>query len=218
VANFPQGDWSFALVSPPASEPVTLIQAKQALNIDSSLTDFDPYLTEAIEAARDYLEGAYDVRIMPQTIEMTLQQFPRADRIRIPLGPVQACTYFTLEDTGGNLTPLTVGKGGAGDNSFDLLSRFARKPAEICLPFGKVWPPVVLQMADPIRIGLRLGWMTGQSPETLPLPPKLRQALYLLLGHFFNNRSAVSLGTLNLTKAVDLGVDALMSTLGFTRY
>lgn len=209
-----RGDWSLALVTPPASEPVTLAKAKAHLRIDPSLVDDDDWVTDCITGAREYLERAYDLKVMPQRWEMRLQNFPHDDRIRFPIGPVQAIPYFKYMDTGGNITSLTVGKG----SGFDLLTRLQKKPAEIVLPFGRVWPAVILQMADPIQIGLDLGYVTGASPEVLPMPGQVRQAMYLLIDHYYNNRSAVTLGSLMRSDPLHLGVEYLMSALGFTRY
>jgi uncharacterized phiE125 gp8 family phage protein len=220
LSNFPQGDWSIACITPPASEPMTLAQAKAALRVDADLTDDDDFIGNILlPAARGYLELAYDIKIMPQTWELTLSQFPRWDRIRIPFGPVQSFAYFKYEDTGGNVQTLSMGKtGSGGDTAYQILTRTARKPAELVLPFGHVWPAVVLQTADPIRIGINYGYLTGASPETLPMPASLLWAMSLLIDHGYNNRSAVTVGTLNVSKAIELGVSNLMSVLGFMSY
>jgi uncharacterized phiE125 gp8 family phage protein len=212
--NIPQGDYTLALVTPPAAEPMSLTFAKLQLRIDESLTEEDDFINAAIAGARAYIEQAYDIKIMPQRWEMTLNNFPRAERIRFPVGPVQSIAYFTYEDTAGNVTTLTCGQSIAG--GFDLLTRLARKPAELVLPFGHVWPAVVLTTADPIRIGLNLGWLTGASPETMPLPPQIRMAMGLLCDHFYNNRSELAVGLRN--ERIAFGVDALMMSLGFYRY
>lgn len=224
AANFPDGDWNIRLISPPANEPIGLTAAKVALRVDVDITDDDGYIggdpstgqVGLIASARAYLEQAYDIKIVQQSWEMALSQFPRGDRIRLPFGPVQSILYMTFQDTGYNVQELTVSNPVTGPGQ--VLSRLSRKPAELVLPFGQIWPPTVLQTADAIRIGIVYGWVTGQSPELLPMPPNLIQAMYMLMDHWYENRSATAVGALNLSTEVSLGVDQLMSVLGFKRY
>lgn len=208
------GDWSFRLTSPPVAEPITLAQAKLALRVADDLTDDDGYISTCISAARSYLEKSFDVKIMPQKWELLLQNFPRAERIRFPFGPIQTVDYFHYLDTGFNTQSLVVG----ANASADVLVRLAKKPAELVLPFGKVWPAVILQTADPIAIGLSMGYLTGGSPELLPLPPEIVQAMFLLVDHWYENRSAITLGTLMKSDPIAIGVQSLMSVIGHASY
>lgn len=208
--NFPQGDWTWDMTVPPSAEPITLAQAKSHLRIEQDLTDFDTEITEAIQDARAYLEDGWGLKIMPQKWTMTLQQFPRADTIRLEYGPVKSVDTFTFTDTTGADFSLIEGT--------DFLTRLAKKPVEIILPFGKIWPATILQTADGVQLGLTMGFAVNDSPSLKPLPPQLRRALYLLLGHFYENRSAVTVGTLNVSTNIETGVASMMSTLGYNRY
>jgi hypothetical protein len=144
---------------------------------------------------------------MPQTVEVTLQQFPRDDRIRLPIWPIPAVNYVKYTDVQNVTRDMIVGV----DNTAEVLARLWKKPAELVLPFAKIWPPAVLQMADAVRIGLNVGF-TGQSPE-FPLPPMAIRALKLLVGHYYENRSAVTLGTLMKSDPLALAIDHLMANV-----
>lgn len=208
MLQVPPGDWSIRRLTLPTSEPLTLAQAKDHLRIDQSLTIEDNDITLMLEAARDYLEAAYSIRLMPQTVEVTLQQFPREDRIRLPIWPIPSFNYLKYTDVADVERQMTIG---TNTNAVDLLARTWKKPAELVLPFGKIWPPYVVQQADAIRIGCNVGF-TGQSPE-FPLPSQAIQAMKLLIGHFYENRSAVTMGTLMKSDPLALAVDHLMANV-----
>lgn len=203
-------DFSVQLLTPPASEPLTLDQAKDHLRLPRDLTDFDPRLTLFIQSCRAFLEDTFGLRIMRQQVELRLSQFPHGDRMALPVWPVQSVDYFKFIGIDGTLFTMTVGDtGGVGVN---LLQRLAKKPVELVLPFGGVWPAQILTPADGIQIGLTCGFLNGHSPETLPLPPSILQAMCLMLGHWWDNGAASTLGTLMQSKTLVLGVDEAMAS------
>lgn len=208
------GDWSLRMTAPPAQEPVSLSQAKLALRVADDLDDDDLYISLSISAARSYLEKTYDVKVITQSWELLLQNFPRADRIRFPVGPIQTVDYFRYTDTGFNVTDIPVGN----DASSGLLVRLSKVPAEIVLPFGKVWPGVTLQTADAIAIGFTAGFMLNASPNLMPIPPQIIQAIFLLTDHWYENRGAVTLGSLMKSDPIAHGVESLMASIGFSSY
>lgn len=210
-----QGDWSLRPLSLPASEPITLSQAKLSLRVDDSLTDDDEYIGDLISAARSELEDEYGIKFLKQQVELTLQNFPRDDRIKIPVFPVQSVDYFNYHVADGTVGSLTI----VADDTTPIpgnavLQRIWKKPAEVMLPFGHVWPAPILQAADGLRIGLTVGWLTGGSPELLPIPPAALQALRRLLSHGYDNRGAVTLGTLMKSDEIAYGVARLMANVG----
>lgn len=204
------GDFSISYIAPPTSEPLTLAQAKDHLRLPQDLTDFDSKLNLFIPGARAYLEDSFSLRIMKQQVLLTFSQFPRQDRLRLPVWPIQSVDVFKYIGVDGTAYTLNVGAtGGAG---VQLLSRLNRKPVELVLPFAAVWPAQILTTADGIQISLTCGYMNGKSPETLPLPPSIQQAMCLMLAHWWDNGAAVTVGTLMQSKALALGVDEIMAS------
>jgi hypothetical protein len=125
---------------------------------------------------------------------------------------VQSCDYFTFEDTLGNVNPLVVGA--TGDAGVQVLTRLNRKPCELVLPWAHVWPPTVLTTADPIRIGLTVGYMTaGQSPLTLPIDVNILNAMCLLISWWWDNGAAATLGSLMKSDVSAIGVDQMMASV-----
>jgi len=210
-----RGDWSIAQLNPPVGEPLTLAQAKLHLRIDDSLTEDDVYVTDLISAARGELEDEYGIRFLQQQVEVRLQNFPRADRIKLPIWPVQTIDYFryhVADGTVGTMDVVTDDTQAISGSA--VLTRVSKKPAEVMLPFAHVWPAVILQAADGIRIGLTVGYLTGGSPETLPIPPAALMAMRRLISHGYENRDNVTLGTLMKSDEIAFGVSRLMANVG----
>ena len=198
-------DFSLRVITPAAGEPLTLAQAKSHLKIPADLTDEDADVQLYLSAARDYIEQAYNVRFMPQQIEIIFHFFPKGDRFLLPLTPIQSVDY--IHYTGSDLVERSL------DPTKDVRLSIHRKPAQIVLPWAQVWPPIILDTADAVRIGVTAGFITGGSPETLPLPFGALAAIRLMITHMYENRSAVTLGTLEKTDPVALGIDHLMGNV-----
>lgn len=211
MRSIPQGDFSLQLITPPAREPWTLNQAKDHLRIERDFTDEDDQIELYMLAAREYVEGAFNLCLLEQLWEMSLPNFPYEDTIRFPLWPVREVTYFRYTDLSDVTNIMSVGGLASGAT---LRTRLSRKPAEIILAFGQSWPGTVLQTGDGIRIGLSCGYVRGDSPETLPIPNKVLQAMRLLLSHMYENRAVVTLGTLDTTTPLAIG---LMHLIGNDR-
>ena len=211
------GDWALEWIQYPAYEPLTLSQAKQQLGITDDQNDFDALIggTGAgdgyISVARSYIEETYGLPILPQKVRLTLAQFPLGDTIRIPIWPVQSIDAFSYVTSDSISHPLTY-----GDNLTQpipqVLTRLARKPCELILPFAKIWPPAVLQTSDGVAIDMTVGFLNGQSPETLPIPSVVFQAMRLLIAHYFMNREASTVIG-RPSEPLVIGIDSLMSNV-----
>lgn len=206
-----QTDWSISTLVPPTSEPITLTRAKTHLKIDPLLTEEDDDIQDYIAAARSYLEETFFVRIMPQKVEMQISQFPREDRIRLVAWPIRSIDYVRYTDINGNVGEMNVGTSTTAGAT--VLTRLNRKPCELKLPFAKIWPTAVLQESDGVQIGMSVGYLRGDSPETLPIPPAVIGAMKLLITNFYENRSAVTNGTLDKTDPLAISVGHLMANV-----
>lgn len=65
---------SLRVVEPPAVEPVTLLEAKLHLRVDT--TEDDLYIKRLIEAAREYVEVATDRSLIVRRLRATSDRFP----------------------------------------------------------------------------------------------------------------------------------------------
>jgi uncharacterized phiE125 gp8 family phage protein len=184
-------------VAAPAVAPVTITEAREHLRVIDE--GEDSLITGQIEAATQYLDGRTGIlgrALVTQVWDLKLQRFPGAhDAIRLPFPPLQAIVsvkYFDSDDVEQTLA----------ETDYDVQpGEFApvlRRADDIAWPWDcspKPWP---------ITIRFRAGY--GDVAAQVPRP--LRQAMLLMIGHWYENRSAVEACELN---EVPMAVKALLS-------
>ncbi len=164
------------LITAPAAEPVTLTEAKTHCAVDGN--DHDTLLTSLIQAAREYAEGYQNRALVTQTWELVLDDWPAEDYIEIPLPPLQSITSIKYKDTDGTETTLGTDQYIVDTDSF--LGRAA-------LAYNCSWPTTTLYPVAGIRIRFVAGYGLAAS-----VPQATKQALLLLIGHWFANRETAS--------------------------
>lgn len=190
------------LVTAPSSEPVTLSDAKMHLRVDLSFTNDDGYISGLIMAARAYIEDVTGRALVTQTWDMWLDRWPSVDFIEIPLPPLQSVTSLTYWDVDSAEYSLTEND----EFTVDTESLFGR----IILEDDEVWPSEVLHPNNPIKIRFVAGYLDTSSPpdSAAGVPAPLKQAIKLLIGHWYSNRMAVSPDQMG---EVPLGVKSLLA-------
>jgi len=158
------------LVSPPATFPVTLAEAKAQCRVDDNSED--SLINGLIAAATDYVEQYTGRALVSQTWRLTLDEF--ADSIIIPKGPVLSVSSVQYYDTAGLLqtvasTTYTVDK--------------VNDPSWVVLNSDAVWPEIL----DAVN-SVNVNFVAGYSA----LPSSIKHAILLLIGQWFDNRSGVS--------------------------
>ena len=179
------------LVTGPASEPVSLAEAKAHLRVDSA--DDDSLVTALIVAARQAAEAHTRRALMTQTWRLSLDRFPSApqpwwDGVRegadLPLGggaielprpPLASVTSVTVYDDADNATVAD-----AASYYVDADS----EPGRIVLRSGKTWP-VAMRVAGGVEVLFVAGYGAAGA-----VPQALRQGMLMLIGDLFENREA----------------------------
>jgi uncharacterized phiE125 gp8 family phage protein len=179
--------WYPASILAPATEPVTLAQAKSHLRVDHS--DDDTLIAGLIKAARAHLEAACAVRLSART-GVTFKCDGFADFARLPEAPLTAVTSIVYFDQTGTSQTLS-------STVYEL--RSDGLDASIVLKPDQSWPAV--QVGSRITVTATVGYQTA--------PEDLSHALLLLVGHLYESRSAVSMGETGAE--LPLGVNALIS-------
>src|SRR3546814_2051038 len=88
--------WSTPVVTvEPASEPITIEQARRQVRLAADDTGFDAELTDYIKAARAHVEQYCGTPLVARTIETQADGF--ADLVRLPVAPVQRSEEHTSE-------------------------------------------------------------------------------------------------------------------------
>lgn len=93
------------LVTPPASEPITLSSAKAYLRIEHSADD--EAITRAISAVRQAAEHYMRLALLPQTWDYIVAN-PCPDKIALPYVPAQSITSITLTTESGTSTTMNA--------------------------------------------------------------------------------------------------------------
>jgi uncharacterized phiE125 gp8 family phage protein len=173
----------------PPGPLATWDEARSALNIeDDEDQDYVELLIAAASAWIDGPDGCVGKSIGPQTLEARLDAFDGTE-FKLPFGPVNGIVEITYLDP--DRAEQTLASG-----AYDLLAG-----GVVALRAGSAWPSV-LYRNDVIGVQYEAG-----SDE---VPVKVKQAVLLLVGHWYRSRQAVVVGT--IASDLPLGVDALLST------
>lgn len=178
------------LITAPATEPITLSEAKSHLRIDTT-TD-DTLITTLITAAREYCEGFQNRAFVSQTYELWLDAWP--EYIQIPRPPLQSIT--SIKYYGTDNIEYTM----ASDDYFvDTKS----EPGRVVLAYSKSWPSTTLRLVNGIVVTFVAGYGTAGN-----VPLKIKQAILLLVAHWYESREAAITGA--ISREIEFAVHALL--------
>lgn len=204
------------LVIGPAIEPVTLDEAKAQLRVNT--TDDDDYITSLIAVAREDCEMYVGRAFLPQTWDFIIDTFPVwggfANRwvrdqgahstvffpgsvivpIEIPRPPLISITSVQyINPNSGALVTLDP----------SLYKVATGTPGRIAPVFGQTWPVPRFEM-DAVQIRFVAGYA---SPSLLSA--RAKQAIKLLLAHYYENREPVNVG--NIVSEIPFGIQRLLA-------
>lgn len=182
------------LVTPPASEPVTLDEAKDHLHVDG--TDEDTYITTLITVARQQAERVEGRVYITQTWALTLDEFPDGDWITLPVCPLLTVEEVTYLDADG-----TEQTWASSNYVVDTKST----PGRLALAPDKEWPTTQSGRVNAVTITMSAGYGAASA-----VPKTAKQAVLLLIGHWFANREPVLIGS--ISKRLEDTADALLMT------
>jgi uncharacterized phiE125 gp8 family phage protein len=138
-------------------------------------TTEDTLISGLIQAAREYCEAITRRALATQTIKAFLDNFPCRDYIELPRPPLQSVTSVKYKDSAGTETIMALTTGYLVDSESNI--------GRIVLPYGVPWPSATLYPINPIRVEYVAGYYASN-----PIPETIRQAMLLLIGHWFVHR------------------------------
>lgn len=192
--------WSaLTLVTAPALTPVSLDEAKAQCHVDHS--DEDVLLTLMIAAAVAMIDGPDGIGhcMITQTWSGVIDGWQNP--IVLPLGPVSAVTAITYLDSDGASQIL-------GSGLYRLVNGV--RPAFIERAYGASWP-AHRAVSYPISIAFTAGVATAAEVDQ-----GLRQAVLMLVGHWYANRETVNIG--DVTSEMEFTFHALTERLRVGRF
>lgn len=202
------------IITPPTDEPISPEEACLHLRVDV----FDPLIEALIPAAREWVEKFTGRSMTWRLLEIGLDAFPGHHRagyrfpdrrlgvvytgegrhphpIRLPGGPVNALDRILYTDGAGVDQTMT-------DAQFDSYE----EPARVLPAVGATWPSTEIRMGA-VKVRYWAGYtLPDDSPSGTPLPKPLKQAMFLVLGHLYENReNSIDVALEN----IPLGAEAL---------
>ena len=200
--------YTLSVKTQPASEPVTLAEAKAHLSIDSSNTAWDSVITDFIKAAREQAEIFTNRCLLPQTLTMILDYFPfsagndsqyfgrdrapsdarsferlviqlgGAGPIEIPRAPLISVDSITYTDTTGATQTLAT-------SEYVVDAQGDDEPVRILPAYGKTWPATRIY-PNAVTIQFQAGYANAAA-----VPSSIKSAIKQIVGTWQENRESV---------------------------
>ena len=146
----------------------------------------DDLLTALITAAREHVEDVTGRRLLTQTWDYFLDEWPRGYSIKLPFGNLQdgvgVAPIVTWKDTDGTETTLTVTTDYLVETNGEGIGR-------ILLPYGGTWPSGDLYPSNPIKIRFVCGWTAAAS-----IPLKIVSAFKMVAADLYEQRGEPVVG------------------------
>lgn len=186
-------DYSLAVVTAPTAEPVTTAEAKLHCRVDHP--DEDTYIGSLITAARVYSEQYTGRAFVNTTFDMKIDSFPGGgycpwdeyapwpDTIYIPRPLLQSVTSITYTDTDGTSQTFSSSLYSVDTSSL---------PGRITLAYGESYPAT-----RQIHHAVTIRFVGGYGSAASNVPQTIKQAVLLLVGHWYENRETSVTGTMH---------------------
>jgi uncharacterized phiE125 gp8 family phage protein len=163
------------LLAGPAEEPVSLAEAKAWLKLDDGAED--ALVTTLVAAARIHVESTTGRALLTQSWRVVLDAWPADRSVRLPVAPLQSLTAIRAYDADGVAHSIGL---------VQFQSESAVAPARLLLPASVDGMPALRE-----RLGLEVDYVAGFGDDPEDVPADLRQALLMLVAHWFEHRDAV---------------------------
>ena len=171
--------WSLVRVTEPDSPVISTAEAKLHLRIDHS--DEDTLIDRIVEAATNQCEEYQGRAYVTQEFRLTVPRFPFYGRIiRLPRPPLQSVTSIEYLDVNGDVQTLDASMYRVNTDGL---------PGQVIIKDGESWPNTVYA-PDAVRITYTAGY-----GEPADVPADYRSAILLMVGHLYENREVVTVGS-----------------------
>lgn len=169
---------SLKVVTAATSNPIAQSEAKDHLRVTTS--DEDSYITNLITAATQMAQNYTNSYFIDTTLRMDFSYFP-ANELRLYGGKINSLTHVKYYDSDDSLTTWA-----SSNYSVNL-------NAEPCLVYygGTASVPSIYDRTDAVQVT----YVSGYGSSASDVPMAIRQAILILIGHFYENRQEVVYGS-----------------------
>ncbi|MEJ2124532.1 MAG: head-tail connector protein [Alphaproteobacteria bacterium] len=166
------------LTAGPSVEPLSLDEAKTHCRIDTNTED--TLVSSLVLAARLYMEHNLGLALIRQSWSLYLDAWPEKTYVELPLSPLIDIDAIRVYGQSGTYTTIDPGQ-----FYIDTISRRPRLVREE----GQSWP-VPGRNANAVEIAFTAGY--GETADDVPMP--IRQAIQLLIAHWYEEREPIVFG------------------------
>ena len=160
------------IITPVTTEPLTLLDVRQHLRLPDDPAEADQLLG-LIRTARIHCEQYTRRALAEQTLETYYDRFPGSGPIALPCPPLVSVVEIGYTDSSGLETILPAA---------DYLVDTTCEPGRVLPAYDMAWPVFTPYPTAAVRIRFVAGFTDLSEP--------IRQALQLLVGHWYENREA----------------------------
>lgn len=171
--------YGLTVVTEPTTEPLTIDEAKAHLRVAHTYDDLA--IKALITAARKYCETVTKRALVTQTLRLTRDTFPVACEewtFRLPRPPLASVTNIQYTDADGNTDTV---------DSASYVVDATSIPGRVALADGYDWPTDAIEQIAAVRVNYVAGYGAASA-----VPQTIKQAMLLLIGHWYVNREAVA--------------------------
>ena len=183
----------------PAVTPVSLVEAKAHLRVDTS--DDDALISRMIEAVTEHLDGYESLlgqALITQTWRQSFPRFPPSGQtLGLELRPVQSIASISYFDAANASQTLAA-------SVYTLLEDEAGP--FVTLQAGQSWPAPY-----PREDAVTVTYAAGHGNAGSDVPAGIRQAMLMLIGAWYENREQTVIGVSAASLPMPVGIDALLA-------
>tara|TARA_Y100001963_G_scaffold88510_1_gene122293 strand:- start:1593 stop:2168 length:576 start_codon:yes stop_codon:yes gene_type:complete len=168
---------SLTLSSGPGVEPLTTAEAKSHLRVDTS--DDDTLIDSLILASRHFVENYTGRQLIQATWVLKRKGF--VNELYLPRSPLSSVSSIQYVDEDGATQTLA-----ASVYTVDADSN----PGRVVIAYGQDWP----NLRDQIN-NVTITFVAGYGTAVTDVPEPIRQAIRLLVAHYYETREPYIIGT-----------------------
>ena len=168
-------------------EVVSEVEAREHIRVPGDEVDVLAAIAAATAFAEDYTRRS----LRRKTFRLNCDYFPYFGGISLPFPPLLSVDSIMYRDTSEAMQTL--------DSSTYFVDTFST-PGRVLLADGQQWPDV-----SPNPNAVLISYSAGYGHLA---PVAIKQAILLMIGHFYENREAVIVG--QQVNAIPMGVKSLL--------